>query len=146
MRLPAGFRDASKGVRLAAERRAGHMIERYVERRRRGVLGFFFLCLFWTFNFLMAVWAFSVWSLPSEGYHGLQSRADQHGAAPGGIIDTGVILIDWACGTVILGLFAMMTRGRREMIRHDPVSLASTRPANSNARIAGHRRVKPSDR
>ena len=94
---------------------------------------------------MMAAWAFSIWSLPGAGFHGLQNGAERHCAALGGGIDTGVILIDWACGTVILGLLAIMTRGRREMIRCDPASLASTRPANSNARFAAYRRAGPTD-
>jgi hypothetical protein len=45
--------------------------------------------------------------------------AEQAGQAIGGTIGSGVILFFWVAGAVILGLIAMLTRGRKTIITED---------------------------
>lgn len=84
------------------------------ETRKRGFFGWLFMTLFVAFNVLMLVWligyAGQVSSIPAE------SDAAQAGRAVGGAIGTGILLFFWVAGSVILGLFAILTRGRKTII------------------------------
>ncbi|AXK79621.1 hypothetical protein DW352_03255 [Pseudolabrys taiwanensis] len=86
-----------------------------IERRKRGFFGWLFLLLFVAFNVLMLVWLASYWIAigprMSEG-----SAAAQAGSAIGATMGTGLILSMWTCGAIILGLFALLTRGRKIVI------------------------------
>ena len=93
------------------------MNEVYVERRKRGFFGWLFLLLFLGFNLLMLVWMFLYWADVGEVINTSGSEAEQTGAAIGATLGTGFILFFWVCGAVILGLLAMLTRGRKEMRR-----------------------------
>jgi hypothetical protein len=87
--------------------------------RKRGFFGWLFLLLFWAFNALMALWAWTSFSLIHERYvtaSGQYSEAQQVGTAIGGAIGGAVILFVWVAGAVILGLLALLTRGRKTVI------------------------------
>ena len=87
------------------------------EVRKRGFFGWLFLLLFWGFNVFMAFWLFTYWNELSKidtlaaGVH--------TGVAIGGFIGTGAIAFFWVAGAVILGLFTLLTRGRRILITDD---------------------------
>ena len=85
------------------------------EIRRRGFFGKLFLGLFWIFNVLMLVWLIAYWRTIS-GEIGTGSEAAQTGAAIGATIGTGMLVFFWVAGAVILGLFAILTRGSRTLI------------------------------
>lgn len=89
------------------------MAETYIERRKRGFFGWIFLLTFFAFNALMVLWLGSYWGVVGEAITEGQSEAARAGATIGGTIGTGVILFTWACGSVILGLLVMMTRGKK---------------------------------
>jgi hypothetical protein len=84
------------------------------EVRKRGFFGWFFLILFWLFNGLM------VWSIISAGAAISENRpfgeAERVGAAIGAGLGFGMILFVWLAGAVILGLFVILTRGRKTII------------------------------
>jgi hypothetical protein len=87
---------------------------------KRGFFGWLFLLLFWAFSALMALWAWTSFSLIHEKYvtaSGQYSEAQQAATAIGGAIGGAVILFVWvAGGAVILGLLALLTRGRKTVI------------------------------
>lgn len=84
------------------------------EVRKRGFFGWLFLLIFIGWNALM------VWWLAAYGSHlaGTEavSDAQRAGKAIGGTIGVGMILFVWLVGAVVLGLFALLTRGRRTII------------------------------
>jgi hypothetical protein len=85
------------------------------EKRKRGFFGWLFLILFLLFNGLMAAWLFSYWSavLPMST---TGSEAGRAGAAIGTTLGTGIILSTWTCGSIVLGLFVLFTRGRKVIV------------------------------
>lgn len=86
------------------------------EIRKRGFFGWLFLVLFIVFNIFMGWWLIDFLSraLPRIG--------PIKDATPSGIITTamgaGLVLFIWLTGAVVLGLFAMLTRGRKTIITH----------------------------
>ena len=97
------------------------LIEAYF--RKRGLLGWFFLLLFWTFNGLMAVWAFMVLSMIHDQYAGAAGKysdAQDAGAAIGGAIGAAAILVVWVAGMVILGPLALITGERKTQVIRGP--------------------------
>lgn len=84
------------------------------EVRKRGFFGWLFLLLFFAFNALMVIWLLSYWS--HLGAMHTASEAERTGVAIGGTIGSGLIFIVWVGGAVILGLFALLTRGRKTII------------------------------
>lgn len=83
------------------------------ERHKRGFFGWIFLILFWGFNGLMAYATFAGLSGNAEQMAQLTSDAEKTGYAAGTAIGASFILIIWAAGALILGLFVMFTRGRK---------------------------------
>lgn len=83
------------------------------ERYRRGFFGWIFLILFWGFNALMAYATFVGLSGSAEDMAQLTTDAEKAGYAAGTAIGASFILIVWAAGALILGLFVMFTRGRK---------------------------------
>ena len=85
------------------------------EKRKRGFFGWIFLILFLLFNGLMVVWLFSYWStvLPMST---TGSQAGRAGAAIGTTLGTGFIISIWTCGSIVLGLFVLFTRGRKVIV------------------------------
>lgn len=88
------------------------------ERRKRGILGWIFLLLFWGFNLLMALVLVAglsaVGDVPSP-----TSEAEQAGQALGTAIGVGMILSIWMAGVVILGAMALLTRGRKIIVERE---------------------------
>jgi hypothetical protein len=84
------------------------------ETRRRGFFGWVFLLIFLAFNALMLLWLISYWG--ELGKVVASGEAERVGRAIGGTIATGMILFVWASGSVITGLLALLTRGRRTII------------------------------
>ena len=88
------------------------------EKRKRGFFGWLFLILFLLFNGLMVVWLFSYWSavLPTAT---TGSEAGRVGAAIGTTLGTGFIISIWTCGSIVLGLFVLFTRGRKVIVEEE---------------------------
>ncbi|WP_164937734.1 DUF4339 domain-containing protein [Bradyrhizobium guangxiense] len=88
------------------------------EKRKRGFFGWLFLIVFLLFNGLMAAWLFSYWSqvlpMTTNG-----SDAGRAGAAIGTTMGTGLILSLWTCGSLVLGLFVLFTRGRKVIVEEE---------------------------
>ena len=70
--------------------------------------------MFIAFNVLMVFWLFSYWG--QIGGMQPESEAARAGAAIGGALGTGTILFFWVAGVVILGLSALLTRGRKVVV------------------------------
>lgn len=87
-----------------------------VEQRRRGVFGWIFLGLFWAYNLLMVIWLFSGLAEIGETSTQLSTDAERAGAAIGTAIGVSMVLGIWMSGAVILGLFVLLTRGRKTII------------------------------
>ncbi|HTO29626.1 MAG TPA: hypothetical protein VL202_00380 [Pararhizobium sp.] len=84
------------------------------ETRKRGFFGWIFLILFILFNLLMVWWLLAYWS--SLASTTSASDAEAAGKAIGGTIGSGMLIFLWAAGDVILGLFVLLTRGRKIII------------------------------
>ena len=84
------------------------------ETRKRGFFGWIFLLLFIAFNALMLLWLVAYWSQLSGTT--AASEAEQAGRAIGGAIGSGMLLSIWAMGDIILGIFVLLTRGRKTII------------------------------
>lgn len=89
------------------------------EVRKRGFFGHAFKWLFILFNIAMAVWMVSYWVTAGEMVSSAQSEAERAGGAVGATLATGMLLFFWLCGAVILGLFVMLTRGKKFLITED---------------------------
>lgn len=85
------------------------------EIRKRGFFGWMFLLLFLGFNALMAAWVVGYWALLGEGINS-SDAAIAAGTAIGGTIGTGMLLVLWALGSVITGVLALVTRGRKTIV------------------------------
>jgi hypothetical protein len=105
---------AHKESRSAYRERAMAKIIRK-EVRKRGFFGWIFLLVFLGFNALMVVWLFSYWNLVGDSLSS-GSGAERVGSALGATIGTGTIIFFWMAGAVILGLLALVTRGRKTYI------------------------------
>jgi len=87
-----------------------------IEKRQRGVVGWVFLILFWAFNALMAFGLFAGLDSATKTAAGLTSEAEQAGAAIGTAIGASMIVSIWMAGAVILGIFVMLTRGKKIIV------------------------------
>lgn len=87
-----------------------------IERRKRGLFGWIFLILFLGFNAIM-LFAFLA-GLAGGGEHiaSASSDAEQAGAAIGTAIGAGMLLSIWMMGAVILGLFVLLTPGKKIIV------------------------------
>lgn len=90
----------------------GRVIRR--EIRKRGFFGWLFLIIFWLFNIFMAAWLFTYWA--SLGDIQTTDKFGHAGVVVGGTIATSVLVFFWVAGAVILGLFALLTRGQKTII------------------------------
>ena len=92
-----------------------------IERRKRGIIGWIFLLLFWAFNALMAFSLVAGLSGSTESYATMATEAERTGHALGTMIGGAMILGIWAMGALILGLFVLLTRGAKVLIEtQDP--------------------------
>ena len=89
------------------------MKEVYVEKNKRGCLGWVFLLLFLGFNVFMLVSLVSYWVSIGDIMSEDPSEAFQLGAAIGATLGTGFLLFIWGCGSVILGVIVFLTRGKK---------------------------------
>lgn len=76
---------------------------------KRSLFGKIIKWIFIGFNILMAVWLFGGMGAATEGMEAM-SEAEKAGTAIGAGIGGFVLLVIWAIGDIILGLFMMMTR------------------------------------
>jgi NADH:ubiquinone oxidoreductase subunit 6 (subunit J) len=83
----------------------------FIERRRRGIVGWIFKLAFIAFNLLMVLWLWMFWNNISAVPH--LNEAGRAGVAIGATFGTGFILFFWMCGAVILGMLTYFTRGPR---------------------------------
>ncbi|WPZ13221.1 hypothetical protein T8J41_13755 [Nitratireductor rhodophyticola] len=86
------------------------------EIRKRGFFGWFFLLIFLAFNALMLLWMFSYWGTIGDAASTADSDAAKAGTAIGGAIGTTMLMFIWVCGSVITGLLALLTRGRKTIV------------------------------
>lgn len=84
------------------------------EIRKRGFFGWVFLLLFFAFNAFMVLWAYH--AVQAASLINAQTQAEAAGAVVGAGLAGGVIVFLWLAGAVILGLFAILTRGRKTVI------------------------------
>lgn len=89
-------------------------IRRQIQKRKRGFFGWLFLLLFFGFNLLMMFWLFRYWGQLAGTT--ATSDAASIGKAIGGTIGSGLILFIWGFGAVILGMFALLTRGSKTVV------------------------------
>lgn len=85
------------------------------EVRKRGFFGWLFLLIFLGFNALMLLWLVSYWTMLGDGLAS-EDSARAAGTAIGGTIATGMLLTIWVLGSIITGLLALVTRGRKTII------------------------------
>lgn len=86
------------------------------EKRKRGIFGWVFLLLFWGFNAIMAVAFFAGISDSVDKGSQLTSEAEQAGHAIGSVIGMGMVLGIWVMGAVLLGIFVLLTRGKKVIV------------------------------
>jgi hypothetical protein len=86
------------------------------EVRQRTVLGKIIKWAFILFNLLMLTWMLLACGTVTESMNAADSDAAQAGTAVGGAIASGMLLFVWMAGDVILGLFVLMTRGKRIIV------------------------------
>lgn len=84
-----------------------------VERRKRGFFGWVFLLAFWGFNALMALALWAGVSGSVDRMEGLSTDAERAGAVIGTGLGVGMLVSVWAAGSLILGLFVLLTPGRK---------------------------------
>ena len=84
------------------------------EVRKRGFFGWLFLLLFLGFNALMVLWLVNYGTFLAG--HESPDDAARIGKAIGGAMGVGMIIFIWLAGAVILGLFALLTRGRKTIV------------------------------
>lgn len=93
---------------------AGVVTKRTIEKRTRGIFGWFFLLLFWGFNLLMAASIIGSLGSAPQPVGLTQAQRDAYHAGMG--LGVMIWLFFWAAGAVVFGLLAYFTRGRREFI------------------------------
>ncbi|NBE05955.1 hypothetical protein [Paragemmobacter ruber] len=86
------------------------------ETRKRGLFGWIFLIIFWAFNALMALAFFAGMNGAAESTATLTTDAERAGAAIGTVIGAGMIVSIWAFGAIILGIFVLLTRGKKIIV------------------------------
>lgn len=86
------------------------------EIRQRGFFGHIFKWGFILFNCVMAFWLFWYWGEVGHMTSGATSDAARTGTVIGATIGSGLIVFFWAAGALILGLFALLTRGKTIVI------------------------------
>lgn len=84
--------------------------------RKRGFFGKMVKALFIVFNILMIVWLFSYWVQAGNIINGASDHHFKTGAEIGTTLGTTFIVFFWALGDIILGLFVLLTRGKKLII------------------------------
>lgn len=91
------------------------------EKRKRGFFGWIFLLLFWGFNALMAFGFFAGLSNNAQQAALMTSEAEQAGYAIGTALGVGMLLTIWVLGAILLGIFVLLTRGKKIIVETTPV-------------------------
>ena len=86
------------------------------EKYRRGFFGQVFKWVFISFNLIMLIWLVSAIVAVSKQTAPLTSEAERAGAAIGTAMGVRVLLFLWVAGTVILGLFVLLTKGKKVVV------------------------------
>jgi len=82
-----------------------------LKKPKRGFFGKLFKWLFILFNLLMVVWLFSYFGLIGESLDTTTTNsAEEAGTLIGGSIGSFFLIMVWALGDIILGLFVLFTR------------------------------------
>ncbi|MCB9964942.1 MAG: hypothetical protein H6855_02525 [Rhodospirillales bacterium] len=101
----------------------------------RGPVGKIVKWLFIGFNLLMVFWLFSYWGdiapMMNDG-----SSAAQAGAAIGSTIGTGMILMIWVLGAIVLGIPVLLTKGKRVEIEETPEGSTPTPASQDSVHIS----------
>jgi hypothetical protein len=86
------------------------------ETYHRGFFGHVFKWLFIGFNVLMLLWLVTGMMAMSNHSAALTSEAERAGAAIGTAMGASAILFIWIVGTVILGLFVLLSKGKKVIV------------------------------
>jgi len=81
-----------------------------IRKPKRGFFGFIFKWALILFNLLMVAWIISYFVQIGEVITTTADEYEQAGAAIGGTLGTGFILIFWVIGNIILGIPTLLTR------------------------------------
>jgi hypothetical protein len=84
------------------------------EHRKRGFFGFVFKWVFVLFNIFMLICLIA--GIANVGGTPPMNEAEKAGQAVGLVIGVGLIMSIWGAGALILGLFVMLTRGKKVVI------------------------------
>jgi hypothetical protein len=79
----------------------------------RTVLGKIVKWVFILFNVLMIVWLISGLAGAGEAMNNTVNDAERAGAAIGTTLGVGMLVVLWALGDVILGMFVLFTRRKK---------------------------------
>lgn len=79
----------------------------------RTIFGKFVKWTFIAFNILMIFWVIAGFNVASETMQDTVNDAEKAGAAIGSTIGMGMIVIFWALGDIILGMFVLFTRRKK---------------------------------
>ena len=74
--------------------------------------------IFIGFNVLIIFWLFAGFGAISDSMENTANDAERAGAAIGSTIGMGMIIVLWALGDIILGMFVLFTR-RKKIIESD---------------------------
>ena len=91
-------------------------------RETRGKTGFFgtiFRILFWGWQALMIFWLITYSGQVAPRLDAATSHAGHAGTVIGATLAIGTIVFFWLAGSVILGLFALFTRGPKTLVAID---------------------------
>jgi Fe2+ transport system protein B len=95
----------------------GTIVQTYV--RKRGFFGKVFKFLLIAFNIIMLIWLISYFGEIGRLSSAATSDAGRAGTAIGGTLGIGLIIFTWVSGTIVLGLFTLLTRGKTVIITED---------------------------
>lgn len=95
---------------------AGTVTRRMIETRRRGILGWIFLLLFWSFNLLMVIALFAGIQENAKRAPNFVDPAMRQAHDVGTGIGIMILVAFWAAGATVFGLLAHFSRGRRELL------------------------------
>lgn len=94
------------------------MAKKFIETRKRGIIGWVMSIIFWVFNIFMIIWMVAAINVVSDTSK-ISSEAEQLGHNIGSGAGLMIIVIVWVAGVIILGALSFFTRGRKEMIEVD---------------------------
>lgn len=86
------------------------------EVRKRGFLGKIIKWFFIAFNLMMAFWLIAVWS---QLFGENEKSGYDAGDALTFFFGTGVLLVFWVLGDIVLGLLVLLSRGKRLLITEE---------------------------